>query len=123
MIGLDTNVLLAWLLEGQSKALPGKGPYRISFVVLAELVWTLRTTFRRTRSEIISTIAEILEIQHFYYFDREVFEKTMVEFIDGPADFSDYLLMFDNQADGCATTLTFDKKAGKHNGFTLLTEN
>jgi len=121
MNGLDTNVLLAWLIEGGSKQLPGNGPYRISFVVLAELVWTLRTTFKRSRTEIGGVISDILENQYFSYSDRGVLEQSLLEFVDGPADFTDYLLMFDNQADGCATTFTFDKRAGKHNGFTLIT--
>ncbi len=121
MTGLDTNVLLGWLLEGQSGKLPGKSPYRISFIVLAELVWTLRRTFKCQRAEIAQIISEILEVQYFYYLDREIVEKSLLEFADGPADFTDYMLLFDNQADGCFTTYTFDKKAGKHDGFTLLT--
>jgi predicted nucleic-acid-binding protein len=120
MTGLDTNVLLAWLLDGQSGRIPGKAPFRISLVVLAELVCTLRTTFKRTRADIAKVVAEVLDLPDFCFADREVIANALLEYLDGSADFTDYLLLFDNQANGCTATLTYDRKAGKHSGFTLI---
>lgn len=118
MKGLDTSVLLAWLLEGQARALPQGPEYRIGMVVLAELAWVLKATFKRSRGE-IADVLEALAQASDLLIDREV-QLAISDFRTGVADFSDYLLARDNEAAGCETTLTLDRRAARHAAFTLL---
>jgi predicted nucleic-acid-binding protein len=61
MIGLDTNVLLAWIVAGQSRPLPAASAYRLSVVVMAELVWVLTQRLNHTRSFACGVLADFLE--------------------------------------------------------------
>lgn len=121
MTGLDTNVLLAWLLRGHAHPSLPEGPYRISLVVVAELVWLLGRQFRWARRELADTVELLLQTSSIYFDDEMVLARAVNDFREGSADFADYLLMRDNEHAGCAATLTLDKKAAKHPGFTLVT--
>jgi len=118
--GLDTNVLLAWLLEGQARAIPEGSRYRVGLVVLAELVWVLRSVLKRPRAEIISALEALSQSSDLVVERRPVFELAIADFRAGTADFADYLIARDNEAVGCETTLTLDRKAARHPLFTLL---
>ena len=120
MKGLDTNVLLAWLLEGQARAIPEGSRYRVGLVVLAELVWVLRSVLKRPRAEIISALEALSQSSDLVVERRPVFELAIADFRAGTADFADYLIARDNEAVGCETTLTLDRKAARHPLFTLL---
>jgi predicted nucleic-acid-binding protein len=120
MRGLDTNVLLAWLLEGQARALPEGSRYRVGLVVLAELAWVLRSVMRRPRAEIAAALEMLAQSSDLVIERRPVFEMAVADFRAGPADFADYLIARDDEAAGCETTLTLDRKAARHPLFTLL---
>jgi predicted nucleic-acid-binding protein len=52
--------------------------------------------------------------------DTNVLLAWLLEGRPGPADFADYLIARDDEAAGCETTLTLDRKAARHPLFTLL---
>ncbi len=120
MKGLDTNVLLAWLLRGQERRLPEDTEYRISLVVLAELVWVLKSIFKRSRSEIAGILEQLIQASDLVIDRAAVVELALADFKAGSADFFDYLLARDNERAGCETTYTLDGKAACHPAFTLL---
>jgi len=120
LTGLDTNVLLAWLLEGQARALPGKGPYRVPMVVLAELVGVLERSLKRTRDDIAKVLTALQATSDLRLAGPDIVAAAAADYAAGPADFADYLILHDNAAAGCKTALTLDRKAGRHAGFTLL---
>ena len=120
MTGLDTNVLLAWLLRGQARELPSTGPFRISLVVLAELAWVLSRSLRRREDEIVTVLRMVADTESFRFADRESLVRAIDDYAAGGADFADYLLMRDNFAAGCPKTLTLDRKAARHPGFSPL---
>jgi len=121
MTGLDTKVLVAWLLAAPGMSdVPFKGPYRVSHVVLAELVWVFDRIYNYSRGDIAALIEELLQTEGIDFTNEEIVIASLDAYRSGAADFADYLLMFDGQFSGCKTTLTFDKKAGRHAGFTLL---
>lgn len=97
MIGLDTNVIVRYLVqddEQQSKLATdliedqcsSESPLFINEITLCEIVWVLKR-------------------------DYEV----------GNADFSDYFVGQLNKKQGCAFTYSFDKKACQHEHFKMLT--
>ncbi len=55
----------------------------------------------------------VLEHQNEVYF-------ALAEYRTGDLDFSDALIAAIASAAGCGTTVTFDKRASRHRGFTLL---
>jgi predicted nucleic-acid-binding protein len=120
MTGLDTNVLLAWLLRGQSSPNLPDGPYRISLVVLAELIWVLDRQFKRARRELADTVEFLLRTSSVHFDDEMIVVHALKDFREGNADFADFLLMRDDESGGCTTTLTFDEKAARHPGFTSV---
>ena len=120
MIGLDTNVLLAWVLSGQSRPLPPASAYRLSAVVLAELVWVLTKKLKHTRGFVCGLLEELLDAADIVVDRGESVTLAVRDYRKGPADFADYFVGHDNQAVGCRTTVTLDKDAGRHHAFTLL---
>ena len=121
MIGLDTNVLLRYivkddpsrfararrLIESRARA---DDPAWLSLIVTVELVWALKTRYSYTRDEIADTIdlllgsAEIqLERQHLVVQALSLFRTARV-------DFADALIMLANRDNGCDTTVSFDQK-------------
>lgn len=48
--------------------------------------------------------------------------NIIVRYLQGNADFVDYLIAQIYRYYGCQTTFTFDRKAAKHDAFTLLSE-
>lgn len=121
MKGLDTNVLVAWILSNaDAPKLPDKGPFRVSYVALAELIWVFDKVYRRSRSEIAALVAMLLKTEGVDFESAATVKAALDDFLEGPADFADYLLMREGEASGCETTLTYDRKAGRNGGFTLL---
>jgi predicted nucleic-acid-binding protein len=59
--------------------------------------------------------AGLLQIQ-----DRDLTKRALEEFREGPADFADYLIGWQNRRAGCEDTLTFDGDLEGSPGFTLL---
>lgn len=120
MKGLDTSVLLAWLLQGQQRRLPEGTDFRISLAVLAELVWVLKSIFKRSRSDIAGVLEQLVQASNLVIDRAPVVELALADFRTGSADFSDYLMARDNEVAGCETTFTLDRKAARHAAFTLL---
>lgn len=120
MIGLDTNVLLAWVLSGQSRPLPPASAYRLSAVVLAELVWVLTKKLKYTRGFASGVLEELVDAADVVVDRGESVALAISDYRQGPADFADYFIAYDNEASGCRTTVTLDKAAGRHHAFTLL---
>jgi predicted nucleic-acid-binding protein len=91
----------------------------MSYVALAELVWVFDRVYKRSRAEIARTVEILLQTDGIQFENDTVVAQSLSDFRAGSADFADYLLMHDGKAAGCETTLTFDRKAARHPGFTL----
>jgi predicted nucleic-acid-binding protein len=132
MIGLDTNVLLRYLLgddqaqtlqatEIVERRLTEQDPGFVSFVSVLEIVWVLGSLYKRTRWEIADHIemilaADTLEVQN----EQEVYE-AVVALRNGLGTFEDALIGSIGIWRGCSATLTFDQNAAKRlNGFELI---
>lgn len=120
MTGLDTNVVLDWILNEDDPPTSRSDTFRISLVVLAEIVWVLERQFKNKRTDVANVVEGLLDLPHVSVANRRSVIDALKQFRTGPADFADYLIMNDNRSSGCATTLTYDKKAGRSPGFTLL---
>jgi predicted nucleic-acid-binding protein len=132
MIGLDTNVLLRYLVQDDPTQSPKateiierRGTKEdhgfVSLVSILEIVWVLGSLYKRTRGEIADHIemilaADTLEVQN----EQEVYQ-AVIALRNGSGTFEDALIGALGAWWGCSATVTFDENAAKRlNGFQLL---
>jgi len=131
MIGLDTNIVIRYLLKDDIKqynraeklistAIKNRSMLHISLIVLCEIVWVLHYTYELERKEIVHFLATLLHAEQVEIENRQLALNTFEEFQNSQADFADCLIGLTNHSLGCTTTYTFDKKAGKLSLFTQL---
>ena len=120
MIGVDTNVLVRFLVEddplqhGLARDFFSKrsteDPAFVSAIVIAETVWVLRRNLKLSASTISNLIQNLLAA------DRLVVEFTeeLDALLSGDlpeTDIADYLLAWSATRGGCQKTVTFGKTA------------
>jgi predicted nucleic-acid-binding protein len=132
MMGLDTNVLLRYLAQDDPKQSPRateiverrlteQEPGFVSLVTILEVVWVLKSLFKRSRQQIASDVemllaADTLEVQN----EQEVY-LAVVCLRNGVATFEDALIGSLSTWRGCSVTLTFTEDAAKRlHGFQLI---
>ena len=131
MIGLDTNILLRFVLDDDAVQtanarailddLAPDSPGVVNSVVLAEYAWTLRKGHGYSKSEIVGIIRTMLKSRSYFFPDRDAIFDALALCEDGGMGFADALIGEINRAAGCKVTLTFDKKAGKSSAFEQVT--
>ena len=125
MIGVDTNALVRYLVQDdpvqsvKSTALIEhqcslSSPGYLSNIVLCELVWVLIGAYKYDKSLVIKVMEQILVTAEFAVENENVVRKAIDDYTVGNADFSDYLIVNNNQQAGCTKTYTFDKKLLQH---------
>jgi|SRR5580658_2716037 predicted nucleic-acid-binding protein len=131
MIGLDTNVILRYLLQDDpkqsrqvnqiiEKQLSQENRGFISLVTVLEIVWVLRSLLKQTPVQISAHLerllaADTLEVQN----EQQVYEAAFA-LKRGTGEFEDALLGALNAWAGCSVTLTFDRGASRLNYFQLI---
>ena len=134
MIGLDTNILLRWLLDGsiieddnpsQSERvartiLESGETFFVNDIVLAETIWVLRNKAGQSRDIVEEIVNRLLLSANVETANPGAIRRALDAFAEGAADFADYLIAESNSDAGCTTTLTFDRKAASHPSFTAL---
>lgn len=121
MIGLDTNVLVRYLTQDDPvqsaqvdaviEQLSAEQPGAISHIVLCELVWVLSRAYKYSREQSAEVIHAVLTCQEFQIERVDMAELALLDYQQGNADFSDYLLARRHQYMGAEYTVTFDSKA------------
>ncbi len=131
MKGLDTNVLVRYLVQDDVKqALQAskyietycteESPCFIGQIVLCELAWVLESNYHQSRKEIATIVEQLLQVGQLEVMKPEVVWRALSDYRNSNADFPDHLLARVNEASGCEYTVTFDKKAAKQPAFELL---
>jgi predicted nucleic-acid-binding protein len=130
MLGLDTNVLLRWLIDSQdapeqtdlvSKTiLESEKTCFVNAVVLAETIWVVGQVLKQSRSMQSEIVSRLLLSYNVEVSDRHAIEQALASFQQGGGGFVDHFIGAQNRLAGCDTTLTFDKKAAKSDNFTQL---
>jgi len=130
MIGLDTNVLVRYIAQDDSKqspkatrlmeALTADAPGYVSIVSVVELVWVLTGCYALTRSEICEVLETLLRTKEIIVANADTVWKALRLFKEGKADFADCLIDRSANEAGCNYTTTFDRDAAKHCGMQLI---
>ena len=134
MIGLDTNVLVRYLVQDDKaqstaatrlveKVLTSETPGFISLVALVEVVWVLESCYHCTRQEVAAIIERLLRVKQMRVQNAEVVWRAWRLYAAGKADFVDCLIERTGHAHECMYTVTFDKNAANSVGMQLLTKS
>jgi predicted nucleic-acid-binding protein len=132
MIALDTNVLLRYLVQddpAQSQKatdviehrLTVEEPGFISLVSILEIVWVLRSLYKRSNAQIAGHIEMILAADTLQVQNEQEVYRAVIALRSGSGAFEDALIGALGAWWGCSATLTFDQNAAKRlTGFQLL---
>jgi len=141
MIGLDTNVLVRYIMQDDAKqaalatklieTLTENSPGYISSIVIVELCWVLESAFDLSRDEIVRALQNLIAID-VIKIDRVIVIAASVRDYAASGGSSgnsgnntkvgiaDYLIMRFSTLAGCEKCMTFDKRAAKSTGMTLI---
>ena len=134
MIGLDTNVLVRYLVKDDvaqartaadviTQNCTRENPGFINRIVLCELVWVLESGYHYSRETIADVLEKVFRTTQFQIEDVQIAWTAFRLYQKGKPDFADCLLGTVNRHHGCAYTVTFDQMAGKLVEFEALSSS
>lgn len=131
MIGLDTNVLVRYIMQDDVRqaasatrlieSLSADAPGFVPLVAVVELGWVLTSAYALDRGQLVQAFENLLRSREITIERAETVWKAIRLFRDSNADFADCLIERSAAAAGCARMMTFDRSAAKGCGMTLVT--
>ncbi|UFU01848.1 type II toxin-antitoxin system VapC family toxin [Ruania suaedae] len=129
LVGIDTNVLLRYLLRDDDHqfrladevfgSLTAQEPGFITHVTLAEVYWVLTRSVRLHRARSLAVIRQLVETDCLEFEDGETVVRAL-DLAEQGADFPDALIQGSMEQFGATETVTFDRKAADSLGWRLL---
>ena len=127
MIGLDTNVLVRFLVRDDEeqferarklirRAAQAGEPVSISLLVLLETEWVLRSSYKLTKGEILGAFSDLLSAADLSFEDEPSIEEALFVWKDSSAQFADCLIGARHRALGCSATATFTRAPPNYPG-------
>ena len=130
MIGLDTNVLVRYIMQDDAVQSPlatsliescsAAAPAFVPLVTVVELFWVMSSSYELDRRQLAEAIEGLLRAKELVVERAEIVWQALRVFQRARADFADILIERSAAAAGCAMTLTFDRGAAKSGGMTLV---
>lgn len=130
MIGLDTNVLVRYIMQDDTKqaakatklveSLSPEQPGFVTLVSVVELVWVLSSCFDLRREQIAQALDALLRAKQLVVDQADQVVRALRTYNSSSADFADCLIERTASSAGCAKTMTFDVAASKQAGMTLI---
>lgn len=130
MIGLDSNIVLRAITGDDPVQSPRarrflsklseESPGVLNPVVLAEIAWTLKTTHRYRKHEILACMEGLMRSSAYYVVGRDAVTRAIEISMEHAIEFADALIGEINRAEGCETTVTFDQGAAQTPSFIQL---
>lgn len=131
MPGLDTNVLVRWLMDDdprqsaevlkrfESVRAAGSRLF-VPGTVALELEWVLRSCYGFDKQTILRTFNALLETQEIDWSSEEALERALHLFRQGNVEFADCLHAGECASANSTPMLSFDAKAARLPGVELL---
>lgn len=124
MPGLDTNVLVRWLVEDDDDqvarvqrvfeaARASQVPLFVPSTVVLELEWVLRSRYRFDKAILLQTFNALLETQELEFDSEATVERALHLYRQGAAEFADCLHAAICGAADQAPLLTLDETAAR----------
>ena len=122
MIGLDTNVVIRYLMQDEpdqaaratafiEQQLSVENPGFIALIVLVEIAWVLRSCYAIDRETINRTFRSLLETRQLWVEQTDLVVRALRRYTEYAADFSDALIVEVAREQGCTEIVSFDRKA------------
>jgi predicted nucleic-acid-binding protein len=130
MIGLDTNILVRYLVQDDpiqsakatdiiERRLTEQTPGFVSTVAMVEIAWVLDRAYGLGNDEIAAAIERTLQIDVLVVENEQEIFTAMIALKQGKGSFADAIILALGARAGCSYTLTFDQKACRLSGFRL----
>ncbi len=129
MIGIDTSVLVRWLVGDDPdqqrvaddffESLSADNPGFVDSVTMAELCWVLRSVYRYPKAAVLDALEGLLLSQELEFDDGESLWQSVLHARQG-ADFADALHMQTARLFAVDGVVTFDRGAASKLGMRLL---
>jgi predicted nucleic-acid-binding protein len=131
MLGLDTNVLVRFLLRDDpiqaecakkviEEAVATGEPVAVALLAILETEWVLRSSAKLEKKSVITAFRMLLESRDLRIEHEESLEEALYLYENNNADFADCLMTICYKRSGCFAMLTFDRKAATIPGVILL---
>lgn len=130
MIGLDTNVLVRYIVQddpAQSAranslidSLTAEAPGFVALVSVVELLRILQSCYGARHDTLVSVLDLLLDSRELRIEQAEAVREALSRFRIGQADFADCLIECCAAAAGCTTVLTFDPLAAREAGMRAI---
>ena len=130
MTGLDTNVLVRYIMQDDAKQSPKAtrlieslivdAPGFVALVSVVELGWVLGSAYGLTRPELAQAFEALLRTKEIVIDRADQVLRALRLFKASSADFADCLIAKAGAAAGCDRTMTFDVGSAKVAGMTLV---
>ena len=128
MIGIDTNVLVRFLVRDDEaqfqralklirREISAGRQVFVSLLVLLETEWVLRSRYNSRKHEIIAVVSGLLEAADAQFEDEAAVEEALFVWKDNSVGFTGCLISARNRRLGCTATATFDAEAYRLPGF------
>lgn len=124
MAGLDTNVLVRYLVQDDLEQLAiaqhlianASSRLQIPITVILELEWVLRSRYKYDKDTIITTFTSLLAMSNVQIQHENAIEIAILLYFENKADFADCLHTAILQLNGDLPMYTFDKDASDIDG-------
>jgi len=130
VIGLDTNVLVRYIMQDDIKqsalatrileSLTAESRGFVPLVAIVELAWVLSSAYELSRSQLIEAFEALLRTKELVVDCSDIVWKGLRLLQRSGGDFADCLIACTAEAAGCVKTMTFDRGAAKSGGMTLV---
>jgi predicted nucleic-acid-binding protein len=122
MIGLDTNVLVRYIVRDDPSQTAAatrlietrcttQDPGSVTLVVLCELVWVLDRGYGYARREIADVLRRLLAADDLQVQQSQLAWQALNLYEQEKADFPDYVIGLTNRERHAEVTYTFDRRA------------
>jgi predicted nucleic-acid-binding protein len=130
VIGLDTNVVVRYIMQDDRtqallateliENLSDEEPGFLSLVVIVESVWVLESCYNLDRTQIAQLCFGLLQAAELIVDHSAIVNQATRQYATNKLDFADCLIEKLCAHAGCERVVTFDKKAARKGGMTLL---
>jgi len=131
VIGIDSNVIVRYLIRDDEKQTPEakaildgctvQEPGFISLVALIETMWVMKRVYKVSREGILYSMTGLLASPVICVQEGKVVDEALEFSRRENCDMPDVLISFFGRMAGCSRTLTFDRKAANIPGMELVT--
>jgi predicted nucleic-acid-binding protein len=130
MIGLDTNVLVRYIMQDDPRQSPlatrlvdsltAESPGFVPLIAIVELCWVLSSAYGLKRSQVAEALDGLLRSSELVIECADTVWKSLRLAQRSGGDYADCLIACSAAVAGCARTLTFDRAAAKDDVMTLV---